>query len=675
MLSTVSLTFELSYTNPITGNVEPRGIVTDSTDYSGIGINLSSFLAKGLGVISFNGDIIVDKNSVGDPMIDLQNWESLHPGETPVFIFPLVLDGNGEPANGVYSFQYSLRLLSNPLIGGVEIFAEIPPHEVETDGSEWLVNFLVSGNTITLVTGSPNLVATVVSASEGENGALIVIEEQLDAEAPHEDISFDITNVQLNKSYVFKGCKKATANVDFTYDCEYGDSGTWAVANTTQLGSNDVVSSLNCTITYPGWTFSTPGFTPTITTTSLPYPTLETQTPLATGTYTVSLTEVIETIQTDGLILQYSTSVTKEFSVSCAGTLCGLVPCIENLRKAHELELKSNRVSKYQVFVDNVLLYYTEALNYKACGELDKYKETISLIESQLDASGCECACCDDETYYWVSNNSGQSVIDQLLANIQYKLFDGIPGATEDSTAGNLVGAIKQDYNTGIEYRCIDNTPGAAVWVLYYEPNANPAAENVSFSENPNIPGTNVQDVIDNTIGATLYLQSLIDINTSQIASLITDVGSKVQSVTGTVVDNTDPLNPIIQALNSVATDSSLTGNGTVGSPLAVVPKYLSAVFRITQIGSSAPTLDQTLYNDTGQSISLVRSAQGVYRVTIGGLVGLTKTAVSISNGSVKGHVAIAPASGYAVISTGSFAGVAADSILDDATVEIKFYQ
>lgn len=563
MLSTITLTFDLSYTNPLTGALEPRGIVTDTTDYAALGLDLENFSAKGLGVISFNGDIIEDFNTVGSPMIDLENWETLHPGEAPVFYFSIVTDGNGNAANGIYSLQYSLRLLSNPLPGGVEIFAEIPPNNVETDGSDWLVQFLVAGNAMTLVTGSPNLPVTVVSSSQGTNGALIVVAQTLDPENPHSDIAFDITNLQANAAYNFKGCNQAEACVDFTYDCEYGDSGTWGVTNETQLGTGEVVTSLACTITYPGWTFSTPGFTPSITTTSLPYPSPGTETPLATGTYTVAMSQVVQKTQTDGLIIQYTSSTTKEFPVTCAGTLCGLVPCIENLRAAHESELKANRVSKYQVYIDNVAMYYLQAVNYKACGELDKYKETIVLIKAQLDASGCECTCCDGETYYWVSNNSGQSVIDQLLTTIQYRLFDGIPGGTQDETAGVQVGAIWQDFNTGKEYRCSNPAAGVAVWDIYYDPTLAIAADDVSFDPNPLILGTNVQDAIDNTLSLTASLDSQIGNLSTQIGILVTEVNSKVASVTGTMVDNTDPLNPVVDV--QTASDTPFTPNPALG--------------------------------------------------------------------------------------------------------------
>ena len=60
MISTVTLSFDLTYVDPLTGAIAPRGIVTDSTNYSGVGglgIDLELAQAKGLGIITFNGDV------------------------------------------------------------------------------------------------------------------------------------------------------------------------------------------------------------------------------------------------------------------------------------------------------------------------------------------------------------------------------------------------------------------------------------------------------------------------------------------------------------------------------------------------------------------------------------------------------------------------------------------
>jgi len=59
--------------------------------------------------------------------------------------------------------------------------------------------------------------------------------------------------------------------------------------------------------------------------------------------------------------------------------------------------------------------------------------------------------------------------------------------------------------------------------------------------------------------------------------------GSGIASVTGDIVDNTDPLNPII----SIATDGSLTGAGNPDDKLSLAVSYSS--------GTWTPTIDNEL--------------------------------------------------------------------------------
>ena len=520
MISTVTLTFDLTYRNPATGALEPRGIVTDSTDYAGLGINLLTTEAKGLGVITFNGDIIVDKNTIVDPIIDLENWGTLNPGQTPVFYFPLELDLNGNVANGVYTFEYSLRLNSNIAFISITL-----PSTALTDGTPY-ANFFEVGNELTMVPSDDVVTIVAVGPEVGGEYTLTLSGLQNDVDG---DATFDLTNLQFSGVFTYSGCTQTTADVSFTYDCEVGDSGSWAVANTTTLASNEVISTLNCTVSYPSWTALTPTFNPQVVLTSLPYPSApNTPTPLATGTYTVSLTQQILQTQTDGLILQYSTSTIQEFVVSCSGSLCGLTPCIESLRVAHANELHRNRISKYQVFVDNVLLYYAEAQNYRACGDTANYRATLELIKQNLDSSGCECACCDDNVYYWVSNNSGVSVIDSLVQSFQFRLYDGIPGDTEDVTQGVQIGALWQDFNTGIIYRCTDNTEAEAVWEEFFGPGVVAAADVTAVPSANFLTANNVQGQLDevealavfdginglNKVGNDVRLGGVLDGNT-----------------------------------------------------------------------------------------------------------------------------------------------------------------
>lgn len=514
MISTVSFSFDI--TAPV-----PRCVIIDSTTYQ---FSLAGLDAKGYGVLTFNGDVIEAKNTPSNPLINLAL------NQNPAYI-DLPLDVNGNVANGVYSFEYSLRLNST---GGVGFEGDVTDGVTFTSYYANLDEVLNIGSSVT-VNGTTTTVADISSA-----GPMPVITLATPvANGINVTMTLnDVVTVQFSETYTYSGCTQTTADVSFAYDCEYGDSGTWGVANSTQLASNETVSNLSCTISYPSWTGVNPSFNPEIFTTSLPYPTLPDSTPLATGTYSVSLTEQIQQVQTDGLVVLYTTSVVKEFVVSCAGSLCGLLPCIENLRAAHQAELVRNKVSKYQVYVDNVLLYYTEAVNYKNCGELDKYKETLTKIEATLDTSGCECSCCDDETYYWISNNSATSVIDSLLQSFQFRLFDltppgpGSPTQYDDISKGVEVGALWENVNTKLLYVCTNNTLDNAIWQQYYDPNAPfPGfnAQSISYAGAPLYPGpTNVKDALD--IASTNILSQASDITTLQgdIVTLTSAVAGKL---------------------------------------------------------------------------------------------------------------------------------------------------
>lgn len=697
MISTVTLTFDLTYTNPATGALEPRGIVTDSTDYAGLGIDLLADQAKGLGVITFNGDVIVDKNIIADPMIDLQNWEGLNPGVTPVFYFPLELDLNGNVANGVYTFQYSLRL------NGICDFMSITLPSTAVSDTGKYANFLIPGNTLTMdPSGDPVTILTVGPESGGEfTLTLSGLLNDTDGSS-----TFDITNLQLSGVYTYSGCTQTTADVSFTYDCEVGNSGSWAVANTTNLASNEVVSTLNCTVSYPSWTALTPTFNPQVVLTSLPYPSApNTETPLATGTYTVSLTQQILQTQTDGLILQYSTSVIKEFAVSCAGTLCGLIPCIENLRAAHAAELVRNKVSKYQVYVDNVLMYYIEALNYKACGELAKYKETIALLQTQLDASGCECACCDDETYYWVSNNSGVSVIESLIASFQFRLFDGIPAEDQDITQGVEVGALWEDFNTGYLYRCTVNTEGAAVWEEYYAPGGTPTAAEIPAdgSSHAILNAVTVQLQLDQ---ADLALENIQNDALYNAVNGLTKTGNDVGlggDLDGdTTIDKQGHLFQInsegdvarFAVLPSNQIQIKQYGGGVVtGTPtysLAVdvdgkiietelyVPNPKIYAAKLSQVGAGTPTAT-VYFNDTTLTFAWSKDDSGDYYVTASGPVGNATAFLNGGNAGASGESVIynmvqVNATTFRVTTWDTVAGFLADGFIANATVEIRIY-
>lgn len=603
MISTTTLTIDV--TNQV-------GRVTDTTDYASLGISLSSFLAKGLGTIYFQGNLIESKMTIGDPLIDLAVGDTF-------FDFPLELDLNGNVANGVYRVEYSLALDTTAFNFGV--VSTTLPSTFEIDGTSfaWLVDFLEVGDQIRLYNPVPALTEQFVNISTIQlidpglpTASVVITVTQVISNPAWPFFSIEITNLQTLASYTYSGCTQAGANVNFVYDCEVGDSGSWSVSNSTTLASNETIDSLNCTVSYPSWTALTPTFNPQVVLTSLPYPSAPgTATPLATGTYSVSLSQQIRQIQVDGLIITYTATIVREFVVSCAGTLCGLIPCIENLRAAHQAELIRNRISKYQVFVDNVLMYYIEALNYKACGELDKYKATIACLQAQLDASGCECACCDDETYYFVSNNSGVSVIDSLIEAFQFRLYNGIPDINEDETQGVEVGALWQDFNTGILYRCTVNTAGAAVWVQYYAPGVLPTAAQIPAVPGSILTGPDVQAQLtqidtlavfdgisgltkignDVVLGGTLLAATTIDATLGTLTLIGSGLALNIETIDGpasrmTVEQastNTVPSNLLIETI----TTGGIGANGIGSSILMRSQDALGSVSTTSKITST----------------------------------------------------------------------------------------
>lgn len=82
--------------------------------------------------------------------------------------------------------------------------------------------------------------------------------------------------------------------------------------------------------------------------------------------------------------------------------------------------------------------------------------------------------------------------------------------------------------------------------------------------------------------------------------------------------------------LSSVTTDSSLSGNGTSGSPLSVVKDYKSYVAVLSQSGTSAPTAT-VLKNELSGSIVFTYSGLGVYIGTLAGAFIQNKTYATIS--------------------------------------------
>jgi hypothetical protein len=372
---------------------------TDTTDYVDLGFDLSAAQMKGLGTIYAQGEILVQLNTVGSPLIDLQSGATYYE-------FDAVLDNNGDIAQITYQVDYALRMAPT----GLQIASTGVVTTVIGDGNPEYAQFLEAGDTLVFdgATDANRVIDTVDALVSGNPSYTLTA--SIDISTPYDGYGFDVTRDEFSTSWTYAGCTLLTASADLVSDCAYGNNGTFSVTNETAITTETLVS-LQATINYPSWTGEA-----AIVVTSLPY----TNNRLATGTYSVVLSEVLQTVASDGLIIQYTATSSQEFTVRCAQPLCNLNACIENLRAANAGALQSNKVSQYQVYVDNVNLYWIQAQNELACGNLTEYQALITLIEAELDSSGCDCGCCDEDDLRWVFNTSeaAQDAIEQLQTDV-----------------------------------------------------------------------------------------------------------------------------------------------------------------------------------------------------------------------------------------------------------------
>jgi hypothetical protein len=308
------------------------------------------------------------------------------------------------------------------------------------------------------------------------------------------------------------------------------------------------------------------------------------------------------------------------------------------------------------VFVDNVLLYYAEAQNYRSCGDTANYRATIELIRANLDSSGCECACCDDNVYYWVSNNSATSIIESIIESFQFRLFTltpaaaGPPPTTANVTAGVQVGAIWENTTTNILYLCTNNTAPTPTWVEFYNYQAAVAASVVSTTVGTNLTAVTVQGQLN------------------QADALFTVIDGEITSLQNT-------------ALTTVAVDGiTITGDGTVGNPLIAVAALPSVplVFAARILSTGSVSFVQ-MANNTAGTISISQSivTPGIYTITSSNaaFIGSSNTIVLVTLADGQSGIVGARVNNASTITveTLDLTGAYLD-LIDDAMIKIEIY-
>lgn len=423
------------------------------------GLNVATYGMKITGTLMFNNAIYEQHLTAIDPFINLQAGDNVSAWND------LPLDENGEVVNGTWTGTFNVRAVGT----GLSIFSFALTGSIMTTIQDELASFFIAGNTFTVSGGANSGVKTISTATDvGANLQIVTVEALVNQGPVGDTWAFDLINPSGTLTHAYTGCTEVAATATMTSDCDSGDNGTLTYEDTTPYAAAEqTLVSRSAVITPPAYAVAA-GIA-AVTTTESSY----TFTQLATLTWELTLTNVLSYTQDDGLVVSYTASLTKEYKVTCAGTLCGLNPCIETLSQAHDAELLANTVSKYQRFVDKIALLYIEALNYKQCLEYDNYRAKIAEIEEVLEESQCECTCCDDEVARLIYNTSSdsQTAIEQIQDVRQFFLRNGVPTVNQDSSQGYAIGAIIENINTGILYRATDVTVGAAVWGVYYNPN------------------------------------------------------------------------------------------------------------------------------------------------------------------------------------------------------------
>jgi len=461
--------------------------IVDTTDYASLtGLNLATAGAKLIGTITGPDGIPFVTGTVGSPLIDLAG------GSTESDPFDLPLDDNGEILNGTYSFTCQLYLAMT----NAQFLSITPPNTIVTDGDLWLFDILIAGDTLDLVGGTDQTV-TVASTADSDPNVTITTSTTI-LSAVHDSYG-NIYHNSGSETFTYNGCDVITPTVNITANCFSTQFGQLILEDTTTLPSTQVLGSRAWSIEYPSNLSPAPTTNPiTATAASVTVPTL------ATGPWGYRLTYSDVTVtQTDGLVYVYtSTTGSLNYTVTCSNNLCSIMTCYSELVALERQDIVATGSSALTPTLNILSRYAVVAQGQQQCGDQEGLAATIALMETLIESTGqCSCGCNENTGNVWI-NNAGfdaQTMLEQIVSTIQYRLFNGIPGANQDSTIGATVGSVYQNYNTQIEYICTDATAGAAVWEVYYDPsNVN---QYVLFN---GVPGVNQDDTLGVTIG-TVY--------------------------------------------------------------------------------------------------------------------------------------------------------------------------
>ena len=467
---------------------------------------------------------------------------------------------SGAIVNGTYPFTYSS-------VGSIDYTTTFDSMSsdgyvlVYDEGVSYVV--LQAGDSITIADNTTNPSANgtwvVIGVETTSNPSIskVFLSGFLEEDAsPDGAYSFSISRTfTTTLTATYTGCTKVTPKITFTSQPYTGEFGTLIIADSTDY-SGVTLTDNSITVKYPDGLVPAPSVDPLIGNDVLSV----TITQVGTGTYTITL---------DGTVTQ---EVATGFEVIY--TLAGI-------------RVKGKPVNVFErvvVWRDGLCCLY-DCLNIV----FEKHNRfVLAGQESPYTAAVADLAL----------------AVDLYLIAVQC----GVQEDIESSYAA--ITAILETTDCSCDCGCGDsNTP---VWI------SNSSLEGANLI-------TALQDEIDAVVANVVTLQT--NVNTlsdnvetlfGDVADLTTEVNSKVASVTGAIVDNTDPQNPTISI--SVNEDN-FSGDGSIGNPLSLVGLDASAVVITPAISGLTATDGQSAFSELQTSKLETVAVDGV-TITGDGTVG-----------------------------------------------------
>jgi hypothetical protein len=401
-------------------NIDTKTVtVTDNTTYSAQGVNPSVVSIKGLLIITGpSGSAFV---SITNPAVPATNISTGIDVAGP-YSLPIL---SGDILNGTYSvsyrpqYSYTQAEINTSSVGNTVTLLGVNIADLFNAGDVFFISLSALGN---------NGSKTVVSAINSGSNTVISISTALVTESGVASFTYN-GNDQVDLDYTYAGCELPIPAVSAVYDCQSSQFGSITFEDTTDY-LDFTISEHSLTAFYPSGLNPAPAVNPQ--TTALYILTL---TELASGTWTKNVAAELTKTQADDLELAVSFNASSEFVVTCVGTLCSLVDCIQALYTKHMDALNCGSTSPYQRYVDGIALLYPLAKEAQACGNQADYESYYNQMVELLSASGteCDCNCCGNTSNpQWIDNASqtGTSAFEDLYNSYLELLaqVEAIPG-------------------------------------------------------------------------------------------------------------------------------------------------------------------------------------------------------------------------------------------------------